>query len=69
MAKKEAVAQSVNENDELLNPQEAASFLGLSKDHLMLRKSQWKLPFVRIGGRRIGFFKSDLIRWLRSRTA
>lgn len=57
-------------NNELLDTEEAARFLGIARNTLEVWRSagRYALPFVRVG-RRIKYRRADLDTWLASRTA
>jgi predicted DNA-binding transcriptional regulator AlpA len=52
----------------LLSNNEAAAYLGLSHRTLPgLRRRGDGPPYVKLGGRKVGYLKSDLDAWLESR--
>lgn len=57
-------------NDQILNKKEAAARAGFSVRTLeRLDEEGDGPPRVRLGKRRIGYWETDLIAWLRSRTS
>jgi excisionase family DNA binding protein len=62
----ESASDSQNQKDgEFLTPDEAAVFLGVPKSTVYFLTSKKKIPFSK-RGRRIYFFKQDIIQWLRA---
>jgi predicted DNA-binding transcriptional regulator AlpA len=52
----------------LLSNNEAAAYLGLSNRTLPgLRRRGGGPPYIKLGGRRVGYLKHDLDAWLESR--
>jgi len=51
---------------DFLTPQQTADFLGMSRDWLMQKKDEWRVPYLRLGGR-IVFRRKDIQQWLESR--
>lgn len=51
---------------EILNPKEAAEFLGLSEQTLADYRSAGKPPKYSKPARKIYYFKSDLLDWLKN---
>lgn len=52
-------------NKSMLNTDEAAKYIGLSKDRLYSLTSQRQIPCYKNGGKRTFYAKSDLDEWMR----
>ncbi len=52
------------EGKEILNVDEAAEFLGMTKGTLYHLTYKKKIPYYKPGGKLIRFYKSELIKWI-----
>ena len=56
-----------NETNDLLNVDEAAAFLGITKATLYLKTSRKEVPFSRVPGtKKLWFSRERLINWIKS---
>jgi hypothetical protein len=70
VARREGTMTQATEGKELLNPEEAAAFIGLKAQTLAVWRcagTHPELPYVKVGAR-IRYRRSDLVRWLEMRT-
>ena len=54
------------DDGEYLNMDQAAKFLGLAKPTLYEKTSNRQIPFLKAGGKKLLFKRSELIKWLES---
>lgn len=60
----EKIATPVEAPNELLNVTDAAKFLGIARQTLYGYTSKRVIPFIKRGGKKITFRRTDLLNWL-----
>lgn len=63
MPTRNTTAPAVSNEDELLEPQEAAPVIHMSQTWLMEHKTKLRIPFVKFG-RKVFFKRASLLAWL-----
>ena len=61
----EVLEHLLNQAKEVLNLEEAAIFMGISKSSLYKMTYKHELPFYRPNGKLIFFEKAELLKWMR----
>lgn len=58
----------IDYNSQVMQPEQAADFLGLSKSTLAKMRLSGNGPaYIKLGARRVGYLKEDLCGWIEAR--